>query len=351
MTAVSRSPIPVWVVTGPLGVGKTTVIARLLADKPATEDWVVLLNEFTDAGIDALTVAAAARGAFDVRLVPGGCLCCAGEADFRRTLLELINERRPTRIVVEPSGIGHPIGIVEELLAHEARGDLHLEWVLALLDASRLDALQPNADSVAAAAVQIADALALTKADTSDEAALHCFRDGVGYLYPPKRWFGAIRDGQLPADFFESLTDDTDLTQRRAGFAKAADRSHHEATVAVADERLPVGEGERLSVYRLGRHGARWEFPRKVAFSRRQIVAVFAAGAAPLGEAAGRLERFKAVLRVAEEEWVLVQWSQGVLSMSDTAWRRDNRIELQCVAGSRWSVDDWDRLWLRCQVS
>ena len=108
-------PVPVWVVTGPLGCGKTTILAHLMADKPPDKRWVVLLNEFTDAGIDALTVAAAAQGAYDVRLVPGGCLCCAGEADFRRTLQELLapEGNPPARILVEPSGIGHPAGIVE----------------------------------------------------------------------------------------------------------------------------------------------------------------------------------------------------------------------------------------------
>jgi hypothetical protein len=92
-------------------------------------------------------------------------------------------------------------------------------------------------------------------------------------------------------------------------------------------------------------------FPRKLAFSRSRLLAALAAGAAPLGEAAGQLERFKAVLRVSEEEWVLLQWSSGRLAMSDTAWRRDNRLEVQCVEGSSWSAEAWDQLWLRCLVS
>ena len=57
---MSDTPIPVWVVAGPLGSGKTTALTQLVSGKPATENWVVLLNEFTDAGIDALTVASAA---------------------------------------------------------------------------------------------------------------------------------------------------------------------------------------------------------------------------------------------------------------------------------------------------
>lgn len=350
MTVTRRAPIPVWVVTGPLGVGKTTVIAQLFANKPVAEDWVVLLNEFTDAGIDALTVAAAARGAFDVRLVPGGCLCCAGEADFRRNLLELIHERRPARIVVEPSGIGHPVGIVEELLAHEASGELRLEWVLGLLDPSQLSALAPGDSSVAAAAVQVADALALTKADLVGPSERQYFFEAVGRLYPPKSWFGAIEAGALPTDFFESMGD---RSQYKAGSIESIGSmirdSHHHHT-ANDDERVQLGAGERLSMVRLGRVGARWVFPRAVAFSRSRLAAVLTAGAAPLGAAAGELERFKAVVRIAEDEWMLVQWAQGVLSMSETAWRRDNRLELQCRPGSAWSAEAWDQLWLRCQL-
>lgn len=362
MTVAARAAIPVWVVTGPLGVGKTTLIAQLFANKPAAEDWVVLLNEFTDAGIDALTVAAAARGAFDVRLVPGGCLCCAGEADFRRNLLELIHERRPARIVVEPSGIGHPVGIVEELLAHEARGELRLEWVLGLLDSSHLSALDPGAASVAAAAVQIADAVLLTKADIIEPAARSRFFAGVERLYPPKRWSGVIQDGVLPSDLFESMLFPP---ARSAGRVRQVSHHHehhehheHHGSREQAgrhddsqDELVTLGEGERRSIIRLGRPGARWVFPRSVAFSRSRLAAVFVAGAAPLGVEAGELERFKAVVRIAEDEWILLQWAEGMLSMSETAWRRDNRLELQCRPGSAWSAETWDQLWLRCQVS
>lgn len=382
--------IPVWVIAGPLGVGKTTVITRLLANKPPAEDWVVLLNEFTDAGIDALTVAAAARGAFDVRLIPGGCLCCTGEADFRRTLLELIATRRPARILVEPSGIGHPVGIVEELLAHEARGDLRLEWVLALVDASRLDSLEragsssanPMAvDSVAAAAVQIADAVALTKGDRVDSSVLARFLQACGRLYPTKRWCGMIESGHLPQNFFEkieskpeeslmSLRATTERNLMRAGkWSKGQDatpvathaHAHRDAVTHGAaseseseseseNDSLGAVNAEREVVSRLGRMGMRWIFPRSVAFSRTRLASAFVAAPAPLGEQAGVLERFKAVVRVGEDDWILVQWAEGVLTMTETAWRRDNRLELQCVAGSACSAREWDQLWLRCRV-
>jgi G3E family GTPase len=57
--------IPDNIITGALGAGKTTAIAQLLASKAAREPWLVILNEFTDTGIDALTLATSARGAYE----------------------------------------------------------------------------------------------------------------------------------------------------------------------------------------------------------------------------------------------------------------------------------------------
>jgi G3E family GTPase len=50
------------VITGSFGAGKTTAIRWLMGNKPESELWIVILNEFTDAGLDALSVAEAARG-------------------------------------------------------------------------------------------------------------------------------------------------------------------------------------------------------------------------------------------------------------------------------------------------
>jgi G3E family GTPase len=78
------------VITGSFGSGKTTAIRWLMAHKPTEELWIVILNEFTDAGIDALSVAQSARGNYDVRLVAGGCLCCVGELEFGKQLRDIL---------------------------------------------------------------------------------------------------------------------------------------------------------------------------------------------------------------------------------------------------------------------
>lgn len=358
------APIPVWVITGPLGCGKTTLIARWLASKPAAENWVVLLNEYTDAGIDALTVAAAARGAYDVRLVPGGCLCCTGEADFRRNLRELIEQVRPVGILVEPSGIGHPGGIVEELLAHEAAGWLELCGVIGLIDPAHLD----STDEAVVAVREIADVLLLSKADTATTAQRAQFARNAAELFPPKTWVGEIEGGELPAAARAALSRALLRARTRVLPAQPALHAHEREhaqehprehprehaythvdgnTYSVAMGSL---EGERREFHQLDRHGARWVWPRAIAFSETKLLSILSSDLSVIDPALSRPERFKAVLRVGEEDWLLVQMLNGKMAMQSTAWRRDNRLELQLPPGAVWDALAWERLWLRCRV-
>jgi len=363
------TPIPAHVITGSLGAGKTTVIARLLADKPPQEDWVVLLNEFSDAGIDALTVASAARGAYDVRLVPGGCLCCAGEQDFRRNLQELVTTRRPARILIEPSGLGHPAGIVEELLAYQSSGSLRLAGVLALVDPRRLGdgSLEPGTD--AWAQVEIADALALSKADlaTSDDRAR--FAALVAALYPAKSWSGTLEGGEVPWAALESggpraasaIARPELHSHERAspGHARrdAADAEHD----AGAHQQGPVphecaaANGLRRSVTHIGHRATRWVFPRSIEFSEARLVQALtrATGGARAGAAA--VARLKGVFRVGEDDWVLLQSDGHGVDLRPTSWRRDSRVELLAPADlppaeAEAEVAAWDGAWSQAQL-
>jgi G3E family GTPase len=348
-------PIPVRVLTGPLGCGKTTAVAALLATKPPEENWVVLLNEFTDAGIDALTVAAAARGAFDVRLVPGGCLCCTGEADFRRTLRELIDVVRPARILVEPSGIGHPTGIVEELLAHESAGQLHLETVAALIDPQRLACLRDGtAQEELRAAVDIADVLVLSKADLASAEEQQQFMRFAAEVYPPKRKAVHCVRGEIAAEAWQPSSTWRSFDPSTRSVAQHAEAGHahaHDQSVQAdspADVVMLAQGGERHDFYAVRRHGARWTFPRQLAFSRTRLLAALGSALSEWALELGQAERIKAVVRVAEEEWVLVQRVGDALSVEPSAWRRDNRLEVLCAADTPWQPEAWDQLWQRC---
>lgn len=304
------------VIAGPLGVGKTTVLANLLGAKPPAENWVALLNEFTDAGIDALTVAAAARGVYDVRLVEGGCVCCAGELEFRRTLAELVERVRPHRIVVEPSGLGHPAGVVDELLGYEAQGQIELRSVVTLVDAARLDEAVEGRAGLLSDQVGIADALVLSKGDLAGPAVRTRFADWASGLYPRKRWHGVAQWGELP---------EAALAPRPPTVAPGHVHGHQLDAVAFS-----------------------WHFGREREFDERRLREVVAVGPAGLPDGE-RLRRLKGVFRVDEDRWLLVQLGPGAAgSVEEASWRRDSRVELVLDGRRAADASSWATLWDGC---
>lgn len=343
---MNEAPIPVWVVTGPLGSGKTTALSQLVAAKPDSENWVVLLNEFTDAGIDALTVASAATGPFDVRLVPGGCLCCAGEADFRRNLNELVTITRPNRILVEPSGLGHPAGIIDELLAHQAAGRISLELIIGLMTAE--DLAKVDADEITRAVAEIADVLLLSKRDLASPEDRVVFDTLVAALFPAKRASGAWHRGDSlqPWLVYAGSSEAPRSAVSRSILHDHERHRHEEHPHRHWGEIVAIGPGaERRLIEVLERQGARWLFDRSYEFSETRLMAALLADT----ELTRAVERFKAVVRVGEDEWVLLQRAGARLQATPTSWRRDHRLEVQNVPGIPLDLSQWDALWAHCQ--
>ena len=79
--------IPVTIISGFLGVGKTTAILDLLHGHPKNERWAVLVNEFGEVGIDG---AALAGEGYFVKEVPGGCICCTAQTQMQVALTRLL---------------------------------------------------------------------------------------------------------------------------------------------------------------------------------------------------------------------------------------------------------------------
>ncbi len=337
--------MPVHVIAGPLGVGKTTVLSYLLANKPPEQNWVVLMNEFSEAGIDALTVASAARGAYDVRLIAGGCLHCSGEQDFQRTLGELIDRVQPDRVLVEPSGIGHPAGIVDGLLGFEARGDIRLEGVVALIDPVRLLAGEAERPGTLRDGLEIADAVALTRAASASPAELHAFEVLVATMVPAKRWHGAIEAGALPLAALQAGVGESRRERGLPGHAHWATTSEASVGEAIAT----IG-GERINASHIDFTGASWRFPRAIEFIGEALQ--LALGGLYAGNSATLAPplRLKVVLRVAEDRWLLWQHDGTRSEVRESSWRRDSRIEVIHSPGTRVDWRHWDQFWSQCQA-
>ena len=167
-----QKPVPVTVLTGFLGSGKTTILSRLVRD-PAFTDTVVILNEFGEVGLDHLLVETSGETVIDLSC---GCICCTIRGDLVETLTDLRIRReqgrlRPfARVVLETTGLADPAPIVHTLMQEPSVFDHYrLAGVVATVDsvtAMRTLDRQPEA----VRQVALADTLAITKTDMAAEA-------------------------------------------------------------------------------------------------------------------------------------------------------------------------------------
>ena len=159
--------VPCNVLTGFLGAGKTSAILHLLAQKPAQERWAVLVNEFGEVGIDGSLLegqASAASGVY-VREVPGGCMCCAAGLPMQIALVQLLRRARPARLLIEPTGLGHPLEVLQTLASEHNRSVLQLQNTLTLVDARNVSDPRYRAHPTFVQQLEVADVVVANKAD------------------------------------------------------------------------------------------------------------------------------------------------------------------------------------------
>lgn len=160
--------IPTHVIAGPLGAGKTSLIRHLLAQRPPSERWAVLINEFGQIGLDAALLTTDDEGV-SMGEVAGGCLCCVNGAPFQVGLGRLLRKARPDRLFIEPSGLGHPAQLLAQLQQAPWRGVLAVQPAVLVLDAEALAQGKPLPDAQQQA-LDHAGLLVLNKAQQVSEA-------------------------------------------------------------------------------------------------------------------------------------------------------------------------------------
>ncbi|ABM62579.1 CobW family GTP-binding protein [Halorhodospira halophila] len=307
-----HAPAPTNLITGFLGVGKTTAIRHLLSEaRPTDQRWAVLVNEFGDVGVDATRLEDGAA----IEELPGGCLCCTLGAPFRIALARLLRRSRPARLLIEPTGLGHPARILDLLREFEQQGAITLRATLTLVDPRQLDDPRVAGHDAFRDQAQLADVLIAHKTDLCSASERAAFNSWAHTLYPPKQRIEEAAHGRIDPAWLDEPAGRAGTLDTGAPAPHRAAEHHHGAGRAAPEPGQPVrAEQSGGAVPACG-----WIFHSEDVFDRHALLQVL--------ESLRDCQRVKGVMRTGRD-WLRVDADGDGVRAEATAWRGESRLEV-----------------------
>ena len=335
-----RPRIPTNLITGFLGVGKTSAIRHLIQQKPKDRRWAVLVNEFGEVGIDGAVIGSTGGEAVSVSEIAGGCFCCSSDAPVEFALMELIQQTQPDRILIEPTGLGHPAKVLDALHGPWIRSLVELRATICLADAA--DFANPRVTNVEVFQDQLhmADVVVVNKLDRTDPARLESFLNHLRQMFPPKGRILTTTQGHFDISLL-----DTDISPERVPLFPDAHPVKH------SGEANPVSKtGVPQISFLLPRHPLRkentqgdraacgWVFSPIDCFRKVDLFELL--------NGSLDVHRLKGVFNVGSE-WLLFNRVGGELTCESIPYRRDSRLEV-ILDQPEYDWDEFELLLLKC---
>lgn len=302
------STIPAHLILGFLGVGKSTAILELMQRRPEGERWAVLVNEFGEVGVDGSLMEA---GGVAVREVPGGCMCCVAGLPMQVALNELIRREKPDRLLIEPTGLGHPSQVIDTLTGGSYEGVLHLQSVLCLVDPRRLQEKRVLNNVHFRDQAAVADVLVANKCDLCTDADRARFHEWAGAFEPSKALIAETAQGQLEMEWLTGAH-----SERPVSDPHAHDH-HHEAGLAAITP-LTEQPWQQFRNSGDGHYSCGWRLSPDYCFDHQRLVA-FCHG--------GHWRRIKGVMRT-DRGWVALNMAGDALSEAGVDPAAASRLEV-----------------------
>ena len=324
-------PTAVNVITGFLGVGKTTAILNLVQQKPDDELWAILVNEFGEIGVDGGLMQGQTPSRDDVMVleIPGGCMCCAAGLPMEMALSQLFFLASPDRLIIEPTGLGHPAEVLSVLASDAYRDRLELHTTVALVDARNMaDERHCNHPSFIQQ-LEIADVILANKADLATPSDLQRLSTYLEQLNVPHADVLPVERGAM----------DLSILSGRSAWSPI-ERVHHHTDpdyVSAADLPMPACGFLRADNSGEGFESVGWRFSAHKTFHYAKVVA-FLRGA--------DADRIKAVL-ITDEGIVGFNVSGSAFSEVPIDDCLESRLEII----SPESDPQWEQALLECVVA
>ncbi len=294
--------IPTNLIMGFLGVGKTTAILNLLKQKPQNENWAVLVNEFGKVGIDGAIFSAAGA---TVKEISGGCLCCAVSVPFHVSINRLLKDVHPDRLLIEPTGLGHPKKIIDMLINDAFKDALDLRASICLVDPEKLKDKRYTTNKNFIDQIALADVLVANKMDLADTEAVKLFHHWSKKSNPSKAMIAQTTLGQLDFSWLDISRDH----QRQAKYPDA----HKTSKLYPVNNTQP-----KLNNYTDGYQSFSFIFPKESCFDFKKLNGAFKQL---------KIERIKGILHT-DKGWFVMNGTLKDIKFTPTQPAINTQIEI-----------------------
>ncbi len=215
------------IISGFLGAGKTTLIAKLLKEAFPGEQVVLIENEFGEIGIDGGFLK---ESGVEIREMNSGCICCSLVGDFGTSLKEVVEKYHPDRIIIEPSGVGKLSDVIKAVKDLHIENEIKLNSASTVADASKVKVYMKNFGEFFNNQIEHAGTIILSRTQNVSEAKLKTDIELIRSLNKDAHIITTPWDdinGKQILDAMENVTN-LELEMLAEAAAKAAEEHEHE---------------------------------------------------------------------------------------------------------------------------
>ncbi len=219
---MSEQRAQVFLISGFLGSGKTTLIRNIFSWDLDLSDTVVMVNEFGEVGIDRMILG---NGPVPVVELTNGCICCSMKAELVQSLREIINLFSPQRILIEATGVAAPGDVLSLLKGLEKEGLIDVSKVICVVDAEFWEARE-MLGPLFFDQIEAADLVILNKTDLLSEKQVPLFLSRIHADFPDCRVIPALFCQVDPFTFWSEEEGKKNMQDLSSFFSSPLHRHH-----------------------------------------------------------------------------------------------------------------------------
>ncbi|WP_337081345.1 GTP-binding protein [Acinetobacter pittii] len=330
MKLIAQKTVPTHIISGFLGAGKTTLLQHLLSQKPKDEVWAVLMNEFGQIGVDQQLLPQ--DEGYAVKELLGGCLCCSSQLPMHIALARLLSEQKPDRLFIEPTGLGHPSQLFDQLTEPHWQSSLAMRALITVVDGSRLHDTNWVKQNLYEDQLKAAQIVVVSHTDVmtfEDDQALELLKDE----YQPyhQEWI-KIENGQLALNKIDVAAR---LTERSIQPLLKLQKQMTETEVVKEINQLPYHYVESAQGYIV----AGWKLPKRWKFEFYALLDLLCAQQDWL--------RIKGIFNT-DQGWKVFNFNPDQFNYKSGEEGIDNRIEI--ISGHHHDWLAFETALLACQL-